>query len=107
MKLIDLKLKPKSKLRNAMATVAEEEPDSGPAYPWGLEVNLETETIEKLGIDMDNIKAGDTVHIVAKAEVTTVSIRQTTKRKGNDKLNKSLSLQLTDMQLGGSKDSFE
>jgi len=110
MKLTSLKLKPKSRLRETMGQpMVEDYPeDDGPMYPWGTELNLETESIDKLGIDIENVQAGDTVHIVAKAEITSVSVRQSSsKRHGDEGLNKSLSLQLTAMQLGGSKDSLD
>jgi hypothetical protein len=109
MKLTSLKLKPKNRLRETMSQPVLDSPaDDGPVYPWGLELNLETETIDKLGIDIENVRAGDTVHIVAKAEITSVTVRQSAnKQHGDEGTNKSLSLQLTAMQLGGSKDSLE
>lgn len=95
MKLINLKQAPKKKLRE---TAVSDQMDQ-PKYPWGLEVNLENESIKKLNIDIENTQAGDQVYFVARADVTTVSRRQNM-REGKGKTNDSMSLQITDMYFG-------
>jgi hypothetical protein len=72
-----------------------------PVYPWGLELTLENESIKKLDIDIQNTSAGDMVHLVCKAKVTSVSQRQREDTKtGKSETNDSLSLQVTDMYWG-------
>jgi len=97
MKLISMK-KPKlskRKLRENM--MPETAAMDQPSYPWGLEINLENDSVEKLGIDIENTKAGDEIMIMAKAKVTNVSQRENIERSGNKKINKSIGLQITDM----------
>lgn len=99
MKMVSMKKKPMSKrrLREMKSNVAAEVEE--PSYPWGLELSLEDEAIKKLGIDMENTMAGDTVTIVAKANVTSLSRRQNM-NSGKNKTNDSISLQITDMAYG-------
>ena len=96
MKMISMKKapKPKNKLRSNM--VAEEPYGDENKYPYGLEINLEDESIKKLGIDMQNTRAGDTVTIVCEADVTHLSQRERM-TKGKSKTSDSISLQITDM----------
>lgn len=65
---------------------------SGPRYPYGLELDLEKETIEKLGLNFDRLKIGQTVKIVAEAEVSSLS-----ERESNDGDRRSISLQIVRM----------
>lgn len=95
MKLISLKRpKRKKRLRKNMV-----EPMDEAKYPWGLEIHIEDETVNKLGIDIANINAGDSVNLVCKAKITSVSRRQNLE-SGDNKTHDSLSLQITDMAYG-------
>lgn len=70
-----------------------------PKYPWGLCVVINSEALEKLGIDA--LPAVDTeVTIVAKAQVSRISDSQT---QGGES-NRSMDLQITDMQIAGLTD---
>lgn len=65
-----------------------------PLYPWGLSVTLDEDTLKKLGLKKALPEVGATLMIVAKVEVTSSSINETT-----DGVNRSLGLQITDLCL--------
>lgn len=67
------------------------EPDP-PKYPWGLCIDLDQDSLKKLGIDTLP-ELGTTMSVVAKAEVTSASTSQS--QGGEARMN--LSLQITDM----------
>lgn len=70
-----------------------------PKYPWGLCITLNDDSLEKLGID--NLPAVDTeVTVIAKATVSRTSEYQT---QGGES-ERSLDLQITDMQVGVDSD---
>ena len=71
------------------------EEDTGPRYPWGLNLTLHTESLEKLAMDLPSV--GDELSLVAVVKVTSVSERE---RQGNDK-NQDVELQITEMELDG------
>jgi hypothetical protein len=87
MKLISMKRSPKSEKPTNKAEVA------GPsdAYPYGLQLRLENDSIEKLDIELP--KVGSTVTVMAKAKVTSVSQNES---NGSGK-RRSIELQLTDL----------
>lgn len=66
-----------------------------PRFPWGLCVELNDETLKKLGVTTPPA-VGATVMFVAKAVVTSYS-----KRQDQTDTDEYLSLQITDMDLGG------
>lgn len=68
----------------------------GPKYPWGLEICLNNDSLEKLGVKVLPA-AGTEVTIIAKAQVTGTSERQTE----GDGTKQSVDLQITDMQIDG------
>lgn len=69
-----------------------------PAYPYGLTLHLDNETLEKLGIELSEVDTK--VLIVAKGRVTSVSANQST---GGEK-NRSMSIQIEELcvEPGGS-----
>jgi hypothetical protein len=67
-----------------------------PRYPYGLEINLDDDAIEKLGIG-DGIEVGDEVTITAKAKVTRKSGYETLVGDSEN----SIGLQITDMEVSG------
>ena len=75
----------------------------GPAYPYGLCIQLDHEQLEQLGID--KLPTADaTITIAAKGKVTRTSEEQT--EGGGSR--RSVSIQLTHMGLGkGDKDGDE
>lgn len=64
-------------------------------YPWGLNLRLEKESMDKLGIDIDDFIIGGKVELSCVAAVTNIqkSLSQT-----ND--NSSVQLQITDLGVG-------
>jgi hypothetical protein len=74
------------------------EPSDAPKYPWGLCITLDDGSLEKLGVE-ELPEAGAEVTIVAKATVSSVRQYQT---QGSEN-ERSMELQITDMQIGGLK----
>jgi hypothetical protein len=70
----------------------------GPRYPYGLAISLDTETLEKL--DVGRLTAGDTVLLVGKATVRSVS----TSESEDGGKRRDVSLQITDLCLEGGAD---
>jgi hypothetical protein len=65
------------------------------SYPYGLEVRLDNDSLEKLGIDVADLEVGGTLLLRAKVEITNVS-KRATKESGEDQ---SATLQITKMCL--------
>lgn len=73
----------------------------GPAYPYGLCLSLEDETLKKLGLDGDMPDVGDIIQFNAIAKVTSVSENE---REGTDGTKSKccrVELQITDMGIPG------
>ncbi len=66
-----------------------------PEYPYGLRIDLNNESLEKLGI-ADLPKVGEKMTVLAKVEVRSSS--QSSYKEGEDR--KNVSLQITDMSVG-------
>jgi len=64
-------------------------------YPYGLSINLEKESMDKLGLDINDFQIGGRVELSCMAEVT--SLNQSVS-KNNDR--SSISLQITDIGMG-------
>ena len=64
-------------------------------YPYGLQINLEDEDLEKLGVD-SLPKVGSVLRVLAKVEVTSISENES--KEGGTR--RSVSLQITEMGLG-------
>lgn len=47
--------------------------DPGPMYPWGLNVTLTQRELEKMGVSIDSLETGSTVHLHSLAKVTSKS----------------------------------
>ena len=69
--------------------------NSGPRYPYGLELSLEKSSIEKLGLDFNKTSVGDEIDISCKGRVTRLSSNE---RSGGGP-EKSMSIQITDMAI--------
>lgn len=63
-----------------------------PVYPYGLEVRLDNDALEKLGIELPEV--GTEMLLIAKVKVTGASSNESENGK-----NRSVSLQITDMCL--------
>lgn len=68
------------------------EPEA-PKYPWGLCIDLNEDSLKKLGIDTLP-EVGSTMSIIARADVQSASESQ---YNGDKEKRMSLSLQITDM----------
>ena len=68
-------------------------------YPYGLEVSLDIESMEKLGIGLMSI--GSEVQFMAKAKVVSLSEYDS---EGSEK-SENMSLQITDMDIDMAHDS--
>jgi hypothetical protein len=71
-----------------------------PDYPWGLTINLDTDELEKLGIEKTLPNVGDKLTITAKVVVTTVSQSATTRTSGRNDDSKHVTYQITDIAMG-------
>lgn len=67
-------------------------------YPYGLSINLEKESMDKLGLDINDFQIGGKVEMTCVAEVT--GMNQSVS-KSNDR--SSISLQITDIGMGECK----
>lgn len=93
--LVNMKLDPKDKDRRYADSVATE----SPLYPWGLNLTLDNDVIEKLGTGQLPDVGGE-VMVYAKAKVTSASTHESTEGK-----NRNVQLQITDLCIedGGGK----
>lgn len=89
--MISMKLSPAEAKAETMLAEANEAPE----YPYGLSICLDDEVLAKLGItEMPAI--GSTFMLTARVEVCSTSQYQ-----NQDGADKSMSLQITDMELAG------
>lgn len=72
--MVDMARSP-SEIKDATMPVA-------PVYPYGLGICLETEELEKLGVDYADWQVGDTFHLFCLAKIT--SIRKSETTEGED-----------------------
>lgn len=49
---------------------------TGPKYPWGLELRLETNSLDKLGVDIGKFKVGQELPLEIMGRVTGISINE-------------------------------
>lgn len=56
---------------------------SGPKYPWGLELRLENNSLEKLGVDISKFKGGQSVPLQIEGIVTGISLSENEKGERN------------------------
>lgn len=87
--MVNMKLD-QAERKEATTAVAPE----APAYPYGLEISLDKDALEKLGVD-ELPEVGSVVGISGKAKV--VSVHASDSLYGKDK---RISLQITDLELG-------
>ena len=66
----------------------------GPEYPYGLEISLEKDSLEKLGLDIDDFSVGGEVELICHAEIT-----RTHESAGKSESNSSVSIQITAMAM--------
>jgi hypothetical protein len=93
-KLVSMKIT-KADRKAQQEKYATASPVDGDAYPYGLTVRLDNESLEKLGLDVSDYPVGDTVMLIATCEVCETSARQSV--VGGE--NQNLTLQITEMCL--------
>ena len=74
-KLRDLK-RTAAEAKEGMIPVETSMPKPESYYPYGLEVRLEKEELEKLGLDAGDFSVGDMVSVSGKAKVTNISTNE-------------------------------
>ncbi|MBU4317096.1 MAG: hypothetical protein KKF30_07460 [Proteobacteria bacterium] len=91
MALIDMKLTKSEKKKRLIdyPISIREKKSKGPEYPWGLDVNLEKEQIDKLGLDLRKLKVGDEIPVDA-----VLKIRSLSESEGESGKSQNLSLQM-------------
>lgn len=89
-KLISMKVD-----RSAHGNAAKSPMLDAPAYPYGLEITLDTEALEKLGLKKALPEVGATMTLTASVDVTRVSESES---QGGE-ATCSVSLQITEMAL--------
>lgn len=93
LKLTNMKIDPKAREEK----VAEPATADRPVYPWGLEVRLDEDALEKL--EMDALpEVGAALMLHARVEVTSVSDRENVE-DGKTHRHRDVSLQITDLAL--------
>jgi hypothetical protein len=99
MALVDMKLsKKESKEEVGIITTKSE----GPRYPYGLSLDLNDESMDKLGLSAKSFSVGEEVVIKAKAKIKSLRMNQ---YEGEDKSD-SMELQITKLEVVSS-DKFE
>lgn len=86
--------KEEAKEYGGLCAAPEQGGDSGPRYPWGLQITLDDGSLEKLGIT-DLPPVGTVLMIQARAEVTGTRSSQ---QQAGDK-EQRVEMQITDMEI--------
>jgi hypothetical protein len=94
MKLASMKMDPKA--REEMMTPSSALED-GPIYPYGLTLQLDDDTLDKLDLELP--KVGEKLMVMAHVEVTSVS-SNASRDGGKTRKHRSASLQITDLAIG-------
>jgi hypothetical protein len=68
-------------------------------YPWGTTLSLDDKTLEKLNIDVSQIKAGSMLKVVGEASVTRVSKEDEMDKEGKPKTCQRLEIQIQKLAL--------
>jgi len=100
MKLTDMKHVPSKKKDKEKEMLAR---GPSPSYPYGLQLRLDNESLEKLGIDKLP-RVGGTVTVTAEAKVTSVSQNES---EGGSGMRRSCELQITKLGLEAKADKGE
>jgi hypothetical protein len=87
--MISLKLSKKER-KNAVTA----SPEPGPEYPYWSRVNLDSDTLDKLGLDFSKIRVGQAVSLVAKGEVVATLQATEKEERYNDTC---ITIQMTDL----------
>ena len=91
MALINMKMS-KEEIKESEPTIQK---PKEPRYPWGLELSLNDESLDKLDMEAIDFKVGDVVGIRAKGNVTRLSSNQSE----NGESRESIDIQITDLDI--------
>lgn len=92
--MVNMKISPEQAQKDYAPTSVADAPE----YPWGLSINLDEQSIKKLGLPALP-QVGQTMMITARVNVNSVSSNDTQQ----DGVQRSMSLQITDMEIGADK----
>lgn len=100
MKLTNMKLT-KGEQKDQVLTQPSD--SKAPQYPWGLTLNLDNDSLKKLGVDFEADDVGEVYTLVAKCKVIRV---ETGKDESSKDARSSATLQITEMAIeeDGAKD---
>jgi hypothetical protein len=73
----------------------------GPSYPYGLEIRLEKESMDKLGLKASDYNLGD--YVIITAHCCVKELRQSERQGGNP--SQTMELQIEDMSLEDDSES--
>lgn len=93
--LTNMKIDPKARENTSAASPAGG--SDQPIYPWGLQVTLDNEALETLGLERLP-QVGTSMRLFAYVDVTSVSETEHTEG-GKKTMHRSVSLQMTDLAL--------
>lgn len=92
--MVNMKMDPEKQKEYSQPAIAYE----APKYPYGLQINLDTESLKKLGIT-DLPEVGTVMILKAKVEVCSTSKNE----RADSEPCLCMGLQVTDMELGAGK----
>lgn len=95
MSMTDMK-RPKPKKSDMDKMTCASPASEGDRYPWGLQIRLEKDDLEKLGVSAADFKIGQTVAIQASAKVTSINSREST---GSEKRYQEVGIQIEKLDL--------
>jgi hypothetical protein len=93
MELVDLK-SPKKTTKDMKAGMMPS-PMEQDQYPWGTKIDLNEESLAKLGDLFDDAVVGEEANVTAKAKIVSKRANDTVGGDGKKKKNRSLELQIT------------
>jgi len=95
--MVNMEMSEKEK-EKSIPTSIEGKPEKakGPQYPYGLKLDLDNESLDKMDIDLSEFDVGDNAMIMAKVKVSSKSID---KYDYDTKERKRISLQITHLCL--------
>lgn len=94
-RLVDMKLSKRDKKESMESKITEDRP----SYPWGLRLNLDDDSLKKLGISLPDV--GESMRVTATA--TVVSVSENKHEHGSH--NRHVELQIVKMGLKPAKEA--
>jgi hypothetical protein len=95
--MINMQVDEKDAKKETIEAIENEEPK----YPWGLQLNMNNDELEKLGLMDEKIKVGDEIRIEAVCKVIGVNEDETL----NEGIRKNVRYQITEMEIETEEES--